>query len=164
MSDAAELLAQLRDVREPLPPEGVSLWLIGANAAALCLIILLLWHRQHQRKYAWRKQVLEQLRQAHNKPPQESIGIAASALRKLMIYRGYRVETLSGKPWLQQLDDAFDTHWFSSGNGRLFGDALYQPAIANHQNTDNIIKELETLIAALPANTSDNTSNKVEGV
>ncbi len=163
MRDTAELLAQLRDVREPLPPEGVSLWLIGANAAVLIFIIILLWHRKHQRTNAWKKQVLEHLHKAHNKPPQEAIGIAAAGLRKLMLLRGYRVETLSGTPWLQQLDTAFATHWFSKGDGRLFGEALYQPDIASYKDTSKVINELEKLIATLPASTPDHTAEKAEG-
>ncbi len=151
MSDSAHLLAQLRDVREPLPPEAVSLWLIVANAAMLVFIILLLWHRARQRRNAWRKQCIACLKKAYDKPAQEAIGIAATALRQLMLYRGHNIETLSGKPWLEQLDITFDTQWFTAGEGRVFGEALYQPDINHVSNVHHVLDGLVKRINVLPS-------------
>ena len=150
MSDTASLLESLRDVREPLPPQGASLWMIGANLLAITIVILLLWHLRKRRRFGWRKQLINDLRKARQQPPEEAIMTAATILRQLSLARGENVQSVHGEPWLQHLDDKFDTDWFTLGNGRLLGDALYRPVTADNTSVDTMLEELADLIKAQP--------------
>ncbi|MFK8081430.1 MAG: DUF4381 domain-containing protein [Granulosicoccus sp.] len=150
MNDTTTLLEQLRDVRQPLPPEGVSWWLIVANIGAAVLIMALLWYRRHQLRAGWRKQLINDLRLAREQPPQQAIGSAATLLRQLMLYRGQRVQSLSGERWLQELDRQFQTLWFTREQGRVFGDSLYQPDVTDKHTANLVLEKLETLISSLP--------------
>lgn len=152
MSDTrAELLAQLRDVREPVPPEGVPLWLILANIALVGLILMLLLYRRHNRRFGWRKQFIAELRQARSLPPEQAIFTTAQLLRRLLLYRGTAVQTCSGTSWLQQLDKHFQTQWFTQDNGRVFGDSMYQPGVLSQAATTSLLDDIERLIRTLPA-------------
>lgn len=151
MSDTTTLLAQLRDVQQPLPPEGVSLWLIAANISIAGLIVALLWYQKRQSISGWRKQFIKDLRQAKQQPPTEAIGIAATQLRQLMLFHGHKIQNLSGDTWLQELDRQFNTLWFTQGDGQVFGDALYQRGAVEKQKITSVFKELETLVKSLPS-------------
>lgn len=152
MSDTrSELLALLRDVREPIPPEGVPLWLILANIALVGLILTLLLYRRHNRRFSWRKQFIAELRQAHRQPPEKAIFTAAQLLRRLLLYRGTAVQTISGTSWLQQLDNHFQTQWFTQENGRVFGDSMYQPGVLSQAAIKSLLDDIEGLIRTLPA-------------
>ena len=152
MADTTTLLEQLRDVQQPLPPEGVSLWLIEANIVIAGFILALLWYRRQKKKRGWRKQLIKDLRLARQKPPNEAISIAATLLRQLMLFRGHKIQTLSGDAWLQELDTQFETQWFTQGQGRAFGDALYQAGTTEKLNAPLVLKELEALIKSQSAN------------
>ncbi len=156
MSDTrSELLAQLRDIREPIPPEGVPLWLILANIALVGLILTVLLYRRHNRRFGWRKQFIAELRQAHRQPPEKAIFTAAQLLRRLLLYRGTAVQTSSGTSWLQQLDNHFQTQWFTQENGRVFGDSMYQPGVLSQAATKSLLDDIEGLIRTLPASAED---------
>ena len=151
MSDTASLLESLRDVREPLPPEGVPLWLLLANFLALTIVVILLWHLRKKHRYGWRKQLLDDLRKAQKQPPEQAIVSAATVLRQLSLARGHPVQTVHGEPWLHHLDHQFNTQWFTQEEGRLLGDALYRPETADNITVTVVLKELEKLIISLPA-------------
>ena len=150
----SDLLAQLRDVREPLPPEGVPLWLILANVAVIGLILTLLLYRRHNRRFGWRKRIIEELQQARLQPPEQAIFSAAQLLRRLLLYRGSTVQTCSGNSWLQQLDKHFQTQWFTQGDGRVFGNSIYQPGVLSQAATMTLFDDIEALIRTLPASAS----------
>ena len=154
MSDTrSDLLSQLRDVREPMPPEGVPLWLILANVAVIGLILTLLLYRRHNRRFGWRKRLIAELQQARRQSPEQAIFTTAQLLRRLLLYRGSTVQTCSGNSWLLLLDNHFQTRWFTQGNGRVFGDSLYQPAVLSQAATLSLLDEVEGLIKTLPATT-----------
>lgn len=151
MADTSTLLEQLRDVQQPLPPEGVPLWLIIANVSIAIFILALLWYRRQKKTGGWRKQLLKDLRRARQQPPTDAVNIAATLLRQLMLFRGHNIQTLSGDAWLHELDKQFDTQWFTQGQGHVFGDALYQSGVAESQNIPLVLSELESLIKSQPA-------------
>lgn len=151
MSDSATLLEQLRDVQEPLPPEGVPFWLIAANIAVACLIVSLLIRREHQKRNLWRTQLIKDLRHMRKLEPEKAISQAATTLRQLTLSRGHKVHSLSGDDWLEALDQHFDTTWFSQDQGQLFGDALYQSASIDNHELDTVFAMLERLIKTLPS-------------
>ena len=148
MSDTARLLESLRDVREPLPPEGAPLWMIGANLLAITIVILLLWHLRTKHRFGWRKQLINDLRKARQQTPEQAVMTAATVLRQLSLARGETVQSIHGEPWLQHLDSQFDTDWFTQGNGRLLGDALYRSATTDSKRVSSMLEELENLIQA----------------
>lgn len=154
MEDPATLLEQLRDVQHPPPPEGVSFILILANVFVAGMIITLLWYRWHRKTHGWRTRVIKALRKTSLKPPEEALGTIARLLRQLMLSRGQAVHSLSGKAWLQELDVQFQTHWFTEGQGQVFGDGLYQPATVDKLQLNSLCKELEVLIRSLPVKPS----------
>ena len=147
----SELLARLRDVQEPIPPEGVPLWLVLANVTLIGLILTLFLYRRHHRKFGWRKQLIAELQQARQQPPDKAIFIAAQLLRRLLLHRGSAVQTDSGTGWLHKLDEHFDTQWFTQGDGRVFGDNLYQAAVLSPVAISTLLDRIEVLIKALPA-------------
>jgi len=151
MDATTTLLEQLRTVQQPPPPEGVPFWLIAANLLVLLLIVALLVYRRHHNTHNWRRQLLKELHLASRQPAHEALASAATLLRKLMLFRGYSVQSLSGEPWLIKLDSAFNTQWFSTGSGRVFGDALYQPGTAEKIHIDSLLSELKVLIKSLPS-------------
>lgn len=160
MSDKATLLEQLRDVQEPLPPEGVPLWLIASNVALVCIIVALLLRRKHQRRNGWRTQLIRDLRHMRTLEPEKAITQAATTLRQLTLSRGHQVHSLSGDDWLEALDQHFGTTWFSQDQGQLFGDALYQPASIDSHAIDAVFTKLEHLIKALPSSYGANRNNR----
>lgn len=160
MDDAATLLEQLRDVRQPLPPEGVSLSLVIANVCAGGIIIALLWYRWRKNTHGWRKPLIKALRHSSSQTPKEALNSAAKLLRQLMLFRRQEVQTLSGTPWLQTLDEHFQTRWFTEGRGRVFGDTLYQPSTLDKPEVQRLLHELEALIRSLPAKSSASPTAK----
>lgn len=150
MSNTATLLESLRDVREPLPPEGGPLWLIAANLIAAAIVLFLLWHVRRKRRYGWRKQLIDDLRKAQRLPPDQALMNAATMLRQLSLARGEQVQNIHGQHWLQHLDDRFDTNWFTHGNGQLLGDDLYRPLIIDNARVGKMLEELEELIKKQP--------------
>ena len=128
MSEARELLATLRDIGEPPAPLGSPPLLIVANAVLAALIVAIVVHRGRRRRRAWLDESLEAVEQALVLPPPEGRLALARVLRRVMRHRhGNAVDALHGKPWLARLDAEFGGDWFTRGEGRAFGDALYAP-------------------------------------
>lgn len=157
-NEHAELLDRLRDIREPLPPEGAPLWLILANVAVVGLIMALLLYRRHQRRFGWRKRFLTELHQARQQSPTQALFTTAQLLRRLLLHRDSSVQTSSGDSWLQELDKHFQTQWFTQGNGRVFGDTLYQPCMLSHDASIALLDDIEALVRTLPATATFATS------
>lgn len=151
MNDTTELLNRLRDIQEPVAPQGTSLILLAANAMLLLAIVTFLLWRTYRRRNAWRRQALYQLKQAQATTPENSLLQIAKLLRQIHLHRKPGEPQISGIPYLQQLDTLFNTDWFTKGHGRYFGDALYQPDIVNEIDMQQLYQQLHKLIRALPA-------------
>lgn len=75
----------------------------------------------------------------------DSLQQTAVLLKRIALTTGGRESTqhLSGEPWLKHLDKLFATDFFTLGDGRVFGTALYQ---ANVSAKDNVLTDLKQLI------------------
>lgn len=62
-----------------------------------------------------------------------------------------RGDTLSGEAWLAHLDHRFHTRWFTTGHGRIFGDALYRPGVPAGFDPEREGRALRRLWAGRPA-------------
>jgi len=127
VSDTATLLATLADVREPPTPDTGLPWLILLNVAlAIAWLVLLLWQR-HRRRNAWRREALATVHALRDDDSPDGPAALATLLRQVARHRlGDGVARLGGDDWLAALDRCFRTNWFSTGEGRAFGDALYR--------------------------------------
>lgn len=147
----SEILATLRDVQEPLPPEFSLPWLLMANVLVAMIIAGLLLHRWWRARRAWRTEALAAIHEASQWPPDKARTSLAVTLRRVMLHlEGPEINTLSGEAWLRRLDHRFDTDWFSSGGGRLFGDALYTPCSLTGAEVAALCERLSALVHALP--------------
>ena len=156
MNNTTQLLEQLRDVQEPLPPESVGFWVIAFNVIALLVITALLVYRTHRKRNQWRTRLIGDVRRMRALQPEQSIHHTAIALRQLLLSRGQQVETLSGESWLIALDSHFHTQWFTSEDGQLFGDTLYQQGMhqsgkLDSRHRDTVLTTLENMIRELPS-------------
>lgn len=149
MSQSDTLLAELRDIQLPPAPEGVSLWLLGANVLLVVVALLALYTRWRRRRERWRREALATVKQAAQMEPAGGVLELAKLLRQLMLHRQYDISS-TGRPWLQQLDAAFNTRWFSQSRGQAFGPALYQQSLTSKAELQVLCKELERLIRTLP--------------
>jgi len=128
MNKTEALLAQLHDIQEPIPPTGLpnSFWLITTLATAVLVLVVFILFRRIKRP-------------ASLTPVQQQVAIAQqedSASGRLRLARLLRQQLLlndrdnhsrhtTGDEWLNQLDTHFNTTWFSTGDGRQFGNDLY---------------------------------------
>ncbi len=151
MSNTEQLLSQLRDIQEPPPPVGVSLWLIAANLVVFVFIALLFYRQRQRRRERWRNEALREIDWARQLEPASCLLHLAKLLRKVMRYQGQDISGDRGQ-WLAQLDQAFNTHWFTQSDGRIFGDALYQTQTPSVANMSVLCSELERQIKSLPVN------------
>ena len=123
-------LAQLRDISlPPAPPEALSLpllWLaiivLGAIAGAAWLLL---------RPIGWRAELLSRLNRMDGRDDAEALAETAGLLRRAALLKlGPETRKLTGDDWLAALDRLFGTTFFTRGNGRVFGEALYGKAAA----------------------------------
>lgn len=160
MNNTTELLEQLRDVQEPLPPESIDFWLIALNVIALLLVTALLAYREYRKRNQWRTHFIEDIRRMRTLQPEQSIHHTAIALRQLLLSRGQQVKTLSGESWLIALDTHFHTHWFTKEEGQIFGNTLYKKGQHRSGNLENrqrdaVLATLESMIRDLPSHQAE---------
>jgi len=156
MSEASELLATLRDVGEPPPPEGVPPALVLANVVLLALVLGVAVWRRRRRRRAWLEAALARILHARGRPPEVARLELAQVLRRVMRHRqGPHVDALQGDAWLARLDATFGGDWFTRGEGRAFGDSLYAPSSATPADVDALGRTLARRLRSLPANDFD---------
>lgn len=134
-----ELLLQLRDIQPPPEPA----WWLPAPAhlvgfAMLLLLTIFAWLSVRQRR-ANRLPLLAQreLREIERAYRQDQdarlLAINLSGWLKrlaLQAFPAQRLQASSGDAWLEFLDHSLGDDRFSQGCGRIFGAAVYQPALA----------------------------------
>lgn len=147
MTDTAQLLENLRDIHEPVPPDTASIWwllLPLLTIVVLAVLLLnLLRHRRRSQQAPW----LDQISIARTEPPAKARLRMARLLRHISLNSDDpEVHTLTGNAWLVYLDGKFSTRFFTQGAGREFGDRLYSPASTDEQYMSRVCDELEQLI------------------
>ena len=120
MNQTEQILGQLRDIRVPPAPEGISLWLVAANLALLLIVLIALFLRWYRKREQWRRDALKQVQHARTQEPATAVLTLAKLLRRIMLYRQQDISAV-GLPWLASLDEAFDTRWFTQEEGQTFG-------------------------------------------
>jgi len=127
-NNTSDLLDQLRDIQEPLAPQGTPLWLIILTLTAAVLLIAAMSFQRYRRRYAFRHEALariDKIAEDPNRP--ESLFELATLLRQLMRHRrGEAVNALDDQEWLSVLDSEFNSQWFSQGRGTVFGSSIYK--------------------------------------
>lgn len=152
MNDTSSLLASLADVQEPLPPEQGLPWLLVVNVLLLLALGLVVVWRWHRHRYRWRREALHTLHQARRGSAKEQLMTTARVLRQLGRHRlGASVNRLHGDAWLQALDDCFQTHWFTRGEGQVFGQSLYTAVSLPDKEMQTRLDTVKRLIQKLPA-------------
>jgi len=145
MSDAAELLLDLKDIHEPLAPATSSALILGLTAVAgvlamATLIAYLLWRRKSLNRVL--QQEISLIR-----TQADEIGLhqLAVLLRRVMHHmHGDSINQLQNEQWLNRLDNTFTTKYFSQGRGTVFGESLYQPNNNAHRITNTNLQQLCT--------------------
>lgn len=141
----ADPLASLRDIHAPPPPDGLSAWPIFAAVAALVAIVLLgVWlvARSRQR---WAVELTGMLENLPAISPDSSLTEAARLLRRVATLKlGHTAAKLQGADWLAALDALLRTRFFSAGEGRVFGEAMYRPSLRNI-DAGPVLEELRRL-------------------
>jgi len=127
MSEAAELLLDLKDIHEPLAPATASAFLLGLIALTGALLMFgvigfWIWRRKTLNRVV--QQELAIIRQhEHN----SGLHQLAVLLRRVMHHvHGDSINHLQNEQWLERLDKTFSTNYFSEGRGAVFGEPLYQ--------------------------------------
>lgn len=145
--DATQLLEQLRDIHQPAPPSEPAIWPIAIAlliiGTAIVALILRHWKR---RQRSWLSAALQELDSIQHHANSTARLHTAELLKRIVLTHDNNadIRKLHGNAWLRHLDQFFKTRFFSEGDGRIYGDTLYQP----NTNIDSalIYKKLRKLI------------------
>lgn len=135
----SDLLAQLRDIHEPLAPGWWPLapgwWVLLLLVCVIAVLLLRAWQRRRQR---WRplraaRALHEQLVTARTAGTLDAHGYAHAAnelLKRVFVHALAldHVAPLSGNAWLRFLDDALGEPQFTRGRGQALGAARFDPS------------------------------------
>ena len=147
MIDHTDLVARMRDIH--YPPLGEDLYILLSAASgiicALCAAIAILYYSQ--RRGSSISDALRALDDAQVLPPDERVTAYAHIIRTVIASLDNNPPSLTGDQWLEKLDCTFRTDFFSTGNGRLFGNNLYLQD--KHILPDQLDNDLKSLIKEL---------------
>lgn len=151
-----ELLLELKDIAQPAEP---AWWLLGP--AQLWLIVLALaalgltWHwlqRRHCRR--WLRLATAELDSIaavfDESGDSRQLALQLSRWLKqvaLLAYPHRQAMGLAGSDWLEFLDQALDGNRFSAGEGRVFGEAIYQQCV--HVDANGLLDLCRTWLQAI---------------
>lgn len=135
MMQTTDPLAGLKDIHLP---EAISWWPPAPGWWLVTLLVplgfgfgaLFLWQRVQKNRY--RKEGLKELEdifvKAHEMEETVFLQEISKIMRRVAIqsYGREKVSSLTGKKWLQFLDETGKTSQFSAGDGTVLGTALYQ--------------------------------------
>ena len=126
MIDHTDLVERMRDIH--YPPFKQDLYILlsaGAGiACALCIAKAIVHYSKGRSSCI--SGALQSLDAARPLPSDERIVAYAHIIRALVTSLDSKDRSLTGEEWLNKLDRTFKTDFFSSGNGRIFGDNLYR--------------------------------------
>lgn len=127
----------LRDIHLPEPvswwPPAPGWWLLLAIMMIAAALAAWLWWRHRQRRVLRELQhalqAIEQQHAQHHDADATLQQLSVLLRRAALSFRPRReVAALTGKAWLAWLDNASQSHAFTSGVGALLTEAPYQPA------------------------------------
>jgi hypothetical protein len=127
--DRTDGLASLRDLHMPPAPEAGAAGpaLVALALFSLAMFMLIAW-RVWQRWHGWRGATISAIGRIDTSDAPVALAEMASILRRAALgRRGGGPAGLTGDDWLRHLDALFATRFFTTGDGRAFGDALYRP-------------------------------------
>ncbi len=138
---------QLKDLKDIHLPDPVSFWppapiwyLVAALALfALIAIVYFIWKRQRNKRL--QKRALKELEKIEQyKNPTKKILQLSELLRRVAIkvYSRQEVAGLSGKAWLQLLDQGLKTNEFTAGVGNIISTIPYQKIPSKNLSTTQI--------------------------
>ena len=130
-----ELLLELRDISQPIEP---AWWMLAPGYLMLIMLAIvgigLLWYwlirRRAQRRLRLARAELHSISTRHLRDGDtQRLSLELSRWLKqvaLLAYPQRGLEGLTGGRWLVFLDETLGQDKFSRGEGRVFGDAIYQ--------------------------------------
>lgn len=133
----AALLEDLRDIHLPADPSWWPLapawWVLLFIILLLCVLLFVFLKKRAQLKskiarhqqYESRLNVLRQQFSQHQDKSQ-LLQECSMLLRQIAIAQDQSMANITGKQWLNSLDDLFDCKAFTNGVGRLFADTHYR--------------------------------------
>jgi len=142
---AAEILAKLRSIQMPEAPAEAAVWPVILTIGISLLFLALYLFSWTRRQTTWVKEAKQELDSIESNESINALGQTAVLLKRIVIThdKSNEVKRLSGDRWLLYLDSFFKTHYFSEGNGQLFGSAQYQQV---HRMPPEMFNELRYLI------------------
>ena len=143
----ADILQQLRGIQLPPAPPEPPLWpLILAFIVIATGIAAYLFHRAGRKR--WHHQALAELRNIQYLPEDKKLFATAKLLRRIILTSNQGPATVhqTDTAWLSQLDHFFNTHYFSTSDGRVFGAALYRQPKLTPDQTDKLIRKVSRLV------------------
>lgn len=144
-SDTTELLAGLKGIHLPPPPAAPDLWPVALSIIVCGFALLFFIIRYYRQQNSWHHHALSTLSKLQQQAPADALHQTASLLKRATLTEKSNITTkhLNGQPWLQYLDNFFNTNYFTSGDGQVFGERLYKPGATL---TTNNYRELKKLI------------------
>ena len=139
---AQDPLADLKDIHTPEPiglwpgdagfwPPAPGWWLL-ALFTIVALVLLIRWLYRFNVRRRYRRQALAQLQHLHILKNDAALYLQAvnivikgAAQRAQSAASAPSVAALSGKAWLEYLDQSSHTSHFTQGEGQVLGDTLY---------------------------------------
>ena len=142
---AAEILAKLRGIQIPEVPVEPAVWPVVLTMGILLLFLAFYFISWTRRQTSWVKEAKQVLDSIESDQSINALGQTAILLKRIVIThdKSNEVKRLSGDRWLSYLDLFFKTHYFSEGNGQLFGSAQYHQV---HRMPPEMFNELRYLI------------------
>ncbi len=169
MDDPNQLLQQLRDIQEPLPPTDSSGVLLGLMLLGLFAILLGCAYWVHWKKASINRILCKEIQHIKNQTKiaqstanlnrsnrqnvtnkhisnRNAIHQLATILRRTLHHlHGDEVNLLEGQPWLDKLDSTFGTRFFTQGNGTIFGHDLYKKHQSSQLDVSRLCDDLTRL-------------------
>lgn len=144
---SADILEQVRGIHLPPAPPEPPLWPLAiATIVIVCGVLLCLIDRLRIKK--WHHEALAELGKIQHLQEDKKLVELSRLLRRIVLTGNNSVaaRSLTGRAWLDQLDVFFNTRYFSTEDGRVFGADLYRRSQYTDETTNHIIKKIRQLI------------------
>ena len=145
MAEVDALLATLRPLREPVPVALPTAYLLAA-LIGMAVALLVAWSLKAgvARRGRFRRAAEAELVLTRGLPSHDRLTAQAALLRRVVrVAAGQEAALAQGAAWLTRLDALFATTFFSGGEGRVYGTALYRAgAMPDVEALDGVLVRL----------------------